>query len=252
MKWGFFCGYLDVPLCFQGFHCSPVSPNPTTELLRQSPARSSNITPDTDARPMPSMAVGGLTSHLLQPTPPWVLLSPSSQSRLWVKESHPGGGVKRHPHAEPGFCPTGLFHRLLLHTYKNIDHLLGSSFWEKQRPFLCRTTFLSAEAYTCPCVLRFLVSLFLFFIDYNWHVTLSCFWVGKVRSYHGIAKSGPKDDQAQHSNLFHDCFLLTEIIRGHCITPKNEHSIPVVVWQIWDYHCPSSDEFAISITVAED
>lgn len=29
-------------------------------------------------------------------------------------------------------------------------------------------------------------------------------------------KSGPKDDQAQHSNLFHDFFLLTKIIHGHC------------------------------------
>ena len=62
----------------------PVSPNPTRLF---DSAQSSNITLDTDAHPLPSMAAGGLTSHLLQPMPPSVLPSPSSQYRLQAEEA---------------------------------------------------------------------------------------------------------------------------------------------------------------------
>lgn len=51
--------------------------------------------------------------HLLQPMPPSVLPSPSSQYRLQGAEAI----LEVHPHLETDFCPTDLFHRLLQHMY---------------------------------------------------------------------------------------------------------------------------------------
>lgn len=78
---------------------------PTTELLPQFPVSSSNTLLDPDACPVPNMAAGDLTPHLLQPMPPcqFCLLppaSPGSESKeaiLEVPEETPPFGNRLLP-----------------------------------------------------------------------------------------------------------------------------------------------------------